>query len=63
MRKFIATAITIAALVIVACGTAAYALMDRSQLAAPAMSTHDLSHQASHDGRALLPHHAPLFMT
>jgi hypothetical protein len=37
--------------------------MDRSQLAAPAMSTRDLSHQANHDGRALLPHHAPLFMT
>jgi len=61
MRKLRATAIAIAALIIVAGGTAAYALMEGSQSAAPKQS--DLSHQISHNARPPLPHHAPLFMT
>jgi hypothetical protein len=59
-RKFIDTAMTTAALISIACGAAAYALLDHSHLAAPTSSVQNLSVHVSHDGRALRPGHIPL---
>jgi hypothetical protein len=62
MRKLITTAITTAALITIAGGTAAYAVLVQSNFAAPTTSIHQLSVHVSHDGRALRRAHTPLFM-
>jgi hypothetical protein len=60
MRKFITTAIMVAALITTA-GGSAYAVLGHSNFAVPTMSGHNLSVHVSHDGRALRPGHAALF--
>jgi hypothetical protein len=62
MRKLITTAITATTLITIVWGTAAYAVLSQPQFAAPAASVHNLSTHVGHDGRALRPAHAPLFM-
>ena len=57
MRKLITTAITTAALITIAGGTAAYAVLVQSNCAAPTTSIHQLSVHASHDGE-YADHHA-----
>jgi hypothetical protein len=62
MRKLIISAIATAALVVIACESAANVLLSGPQFAFTAPTADTLSVHASHDGRPLRHGNAALFM-